>query len=359
MVRWSRLNRFKGFKLFPGGIINLKFVRAFEHRSMAVGLPYVLHGLVNVDVAEQCSLAYLQWRMCWDNVLFCHDPLLDRDRVQGLGSVDELRLAGKELQRLMNELHRSNKGTQQDIDGIFNLNILCQHLILSFFCAYFVVVYFFIHFYSFAFSGTIKFHKIGHWHEWILEFGEPSNYNAETWETAHKWFVKRWIGKMALNGNGAISTLLRRNDIAEAHRSSTNLVDQNLQKRLRKTSLVLGSLGAGTYNKFFLEEERAWVSLGDTIAFGHNGDDYFNIARVDEIRLVSESVHIGVRMYKEASPVDSRPLSRYCTRRILDQAQTLKEINIHAANSYLSLFSVQPDFVDGGHFDCPFMDILN
>ena len=112
------MNRFKGFKLFPGGIINLKFVRAFEHRSMAVGLPYVLHGLVADDIAEKCSIAYLHWRMILDNVIFCEQPLSDGDRVQGFGSANELLKAGIELQRLMNELHRSNKGTQQDIEGI-------------------------------------------------------------------------------------------------------------------------------------------------------------------------------------------------------------------------------------------------
>jgi hypothetical protein len=37
------------------------------------------------------------------------------------------------------------------------------------------------------FSGTIKFHKINHWAESIREFGHPSAYNAETWESAHKW----------------------------------------------------------------------------------------------------------------------------------------------------------------------------
>ena len=192
-----------------------------------------------------------------------------------------------------------------------------------------------------------------------MEFGEPANYNAETWETAHKWFVKRWIGKMALNGNGAISTLMRRNNVAEAHRSSTNLFDGSPHKRLRQTSSVLGRLGEGGYNKFFLDNEKTWVSIGDTIAFGVNGDDRFNIGRVEAIFLISECVHIRARLYKHATPVTIRPLSQYCKRRILDTVETPELFNITAENSYVSLFSVQPDFVDGGEFDCPFMDILN
>ena len=192
-----------------------------------------------------------------------------------------------------------------------------------------------------------------------MEFGEPANYNAETWETAHKWFVKRWIGKMALNGNGAISTLMRRNNVAEAHRSSTNLTDESPHKRLRQTSSVLGRLGDGQYNKFFLENEKSWVSIGDTIAFGVNGDDRFNIGRVEAILLISECVHIRARLYKHVTPVTIRPLSQYCKRRILDTVETPELFNITAENSYVSLFSVQPDFVDGGEFDCPFMDIIN
>ena len=192
-----------------------------------------------------------------------------------------------------------------------------------------------------------------------MEFGEPANYNAETWETAHKWFVKRWIGKMALNGNGAISTLLRRNNVAEAHRSSTKLSDESPLKRFRPSSSVLGHLGEGQYKKFFLDNDKTWVSIGDTVAFGCNGDDLFNIGRVEGISLISDCVHIRARLLKAASPTSFRPLSHYCTRRILDTVETPQLINIGAQNSYVSLFSVQPDFIDGGEIDCPFMDILN
>ena len=69
----------QGLQNFHGGVLNLKFVRAFEHRSMAVGLPYVLHGLLNDDLAEQCSLAYLTWRMLLDNELFTEGPVSTGD----------------------------------------------------------------------------------------------------------------------------------------------------------------------------------------------------------------------------------------------------------------------------------------
>ena len=111
------MHRFRGFKIFHGGVLNLKFVRAFEHRSMAVGLPYVLHGLLNDDLAEQCSLAYLTWRMLLDNELFTEGPVSTGDAVNGMGSVSDLKAAGVELQRLMNQLNQSNNGTGEDIDG--------------------------------------------------------------------------------------------------------------------------------------------------------------------------------------------------------------------------------------------------
>ena len=215
--------------------------------------------------------------------------------------------------------------------------------------------------YSFIYmlSGTIKFHKVGHWPEWILEFGEPGNYNGETWETAHKWFVKRWIGKMALNGNGAISTLLRRNDVAEAHRRSTNFDDNSPRsKRRRVSSSLLGRLSDGCYSKFFSEMDDAWVGLGDTVAFGLNGDDSFRIGLVEKIFLNIDHVHVFMRLYIESPVSTTRPLSSYCKRRLLDTTGSLIEVNISADNMYLALFSVQPDFVDGGFFDCPFMDIL-
>ena len=164
---------------------------------------------------------------------------------------------------------------------------------------------------------------------------------------------------MALNGNGAISTLLRRNNVAEAHRSSLLFDTTEPNKRTRHSSLVMGRSADGTFNKFFSKNDDAWVSLGDTLTFGSNGDDDFRIGLVHRITLVSDSVHIALQLYNESSPQTSRPLSNYCKRRILDTTGNVIFFNVSDENAYFSLFSIQPDFVDGGFFDCPFMDILN
>lgn len=40
----------------------------------------------------------------------------------------------------------------------------------------------------------IKFHMIQHWSQCIRNFGSTSNYNGETFETAHSYFVKQHVG---------------------------------------------------------------------------------------------------------------------------------------------------------------------
>lgn len=50
--------------MFPRGVSKLAFLRAYEHRSIAVSLPFVLHGLaLGNDAAIKCAVAYLQFRI--------------------------------------------------------------------------------------------------------------------------------------------------------------------------------------------------------------------------------------------------------------------------------------------------------
>ena len=51
----------------------------------------------------------------------------------------------------------------------------------------------------------------------IENFGATSNYNGETWESAHKWFVKRWKGKLPLGNASAVGFLMKRNLEYEYH----------------------------------------------------------------------------------------------------------------------------------------------
>ena len=51
--------------------MDLAFVKGFEHRSMAVGLPYVLHNLIPAtDIGERLAVSYAMWRKTIDNYEF-------------------------------------------------------------------------------------------------------------------------------------------------------------------------------------------------------------------------------------------------------------------------------------------------
>ena len=164
---------------------------------------------------------------------------------------------------------------------------------------------------------------------------------------------------MALNGNGAISTLIRRNDVSEAHRSPISFTETPPSKRIRHLSLVLGRSSNGDYNKFYSKSDDQWISIGENVSFGLNGDDCFQIGLVERIQMIIDIVTITIRLYKECEPSTFRPLSKICKRRLLDTLENPLVIRLNDDNVYVSLFSIQPDFVDGGDFDCPFMDILN
>ena len=99
----------------------MSFVKAFEHRCMAVGLPFVLHGLVSNDLAERCALAYLKWRMLLDCSIFTgmHQP--GDQNVDGIGSLDQLQSSGELLQATMNELYSWNQGSEDEIEGTLHL----------------------------------------------------------------------------------------------------------------------------------------------------------------------------------------------------------------------------------------------
>ena len=57
--RWGRLLPFHGLRIFPGGVMDLAYVKGFEHRSMAVGLPYVLHNLIPATgLGERLAVSY-------------------------------------------------------------------------------------------------------------------------------------------------------------------------------------------------------------------------------------------------------------------------------------------------------------
>ena len=124
-------------------------------------------------------------------------------------------------------------------------------------------------------AGTIKFHKICHWPTFVEEFGAPTNYNAETFETAHKWFVKRWIGCLPHGNAKSMMSLMRRNNIFLSHGGSSLLSNQRKATRSKNTFEVVSDQGGGSFQKLFLPGENAWVCSGMFVLYngGTKGGD--------------------------------------------------------------------------------------
>ena len=217
------------------------------------------------------------------------------------------------------------------------------------------------------FTGTVKFHKLLHFADNIREWGCPSNTNAETWETAHKWFVKRWMGKMQYNRNGSISMVMRRNLIAEMHRGSTDLVRKSPLKQSRNDYSVLNAVRGrtGTYRQFLHASTGIWVHCGDAIQYRHDDDDTENgnVARVENILMCSNGI-LALELTKfnlRNAGANPRPLEMVANKWVLETDHNLR-VTITPIEDDISLspYPLQPDFDNYGlfFFNCPWMRIV-
>ena len=216
-------------------------------------------------------------------------------------------------------------------------------------------------------TGTIKFHKINHWAESIREFGHPSGYNAETWETAHKWFVKRWMGRMQYNRTGSIKMVMRRNDVAEFHRGSTSLHPVG-SKRPRKDYDVFKAVHGnhGFFNQFYFGQSGFWIHCLDSVLFGDEEDnDDLQPGRLEAIERNSDNViTLTIWLYTKSSPPNTTthfPLDAVCQRYTLI-AGPHKLVKIRPVEDNISVWplAIQPDMEDRKNYfyDCPWMDIV-
>ena len=110
-----------------------------------------------------------------------------------------------------------------------------------------------VHQIHFMFAASIKFHKIRHWPQVIQLFGAPANYNAETWESAHRWYVKQWLGKLQHCNESSNKSLLRRTTIAISHGGATQLEHPNSIFYQRKQNYwVRGQLPGSCFKSIYL-----------------------------------------------------------------------------------------------------------
>ena len=111
-------------------MLDRKMLRGFQHRSMAISLPFVLHRLLVDDdgVAEGAAVAYILWRNELDAVVFQESvPFVDAD-VLGLGGLDNVERLGAALQERMNTLSRLVTEEEEDITCEYA--VLCEDALL-------------------------------------------------------------------------------------------------------------------------------------------------------------------------------------------------------------------------------------
>ena len=115
-------------------------------------------------------------------------------------------------------------------------------------------------------AASIKFHKIRHWPHVIKLFGAPANYNAETWESAHRWYVKRWLGKLQHCNESSNKSLLRRTTVANSHGGATQLEHPQSLYHLRKHNYaVRGKLPVSGFKSVYLLRYNVWVNVGQYV----------------------------------------------------------------------------------------------
>ena len=80
-------------------------MRANEHRAIAIGLPYVLEGLLQSTCAQECALAYSNWRLELASAEYQKRRIQRSQALTGVASLDVLAELGSKLQLKMNALN--------------------------------------------------------------------------------------------------------------------------------------------------------------------------------------------------------------------------------------------------------------
>ena len=84
-------------------------IRAYQHRCMAIGLPFVLNGLLENEDFLKASIQYCHWRSLLQSTNFKRGRAAAGDSSDGVASLQDLDLAGRTLQRMMMQLKQTNE----------------------------------------------------------------------------------------------------------------------------------------------------------------------------------------------------------------------------------------------------------
>jgi hypothetical protein len=111
------------------------------------------------------------------------------------------------------------------------------------------------------FGQSIKVHHIVHWPEHIRRFGCTSNYNTETFESAHKLFVKSVAGVVCQRWkHGGILSMLRRECRKRAlglSFVSTRALNHR-ERNLREESAVVENMSEYLFVHYDLDPNEMW-----------------------------------------------------------------------------------------------------
>jgi hypothetical protein len=105
LLSWVRLLMFPGVRILHKGVMTLRFIRANEHRAIAIGLPYVLEGLLPTTTAQECALAYNNWRLELSSAVYRKSAIRRGQEMTGVSSLETLAALGTMLQAAMNALN--------------------------------------------------------------------------------------------------------------------------------------------------------------------------------------------------------------------------------------------------------------
>ena len=112
--------------------MDLAYVKGFEHRSMAVGLPYVLHNLIpDTDIGERLAVSYAMWRKTIDYYEFSdgNGANISNNNYPTLVQVESL---AKQLQLDMNELKQFlHANPEVEFEGTTSKNVETKFLLLT------------------------------------------------------------------------------------------------------------------------------------------------------------------------------------------------------------------------------------
>ena len=132
--RWGELLRFPGYRIFSTGVLNLKMIRAHQRRCMAIGLPFVLNGLLEDNNFVLTAIEYCHWRALLQCTNFRGGRPCAGDSTQGIGSLSDLTAAGARLQRMMLSLKQTVEDSDDAVFSCIQIRMNVMHL-LNFCCS--------------------------------------------------------------------------------------------------------------------------------------------------------------------------------------------------------------------------------